>query len=86
MSRVIILTSFLAAIMLTFTVVPAFGAQMEFRMLPEEQNATATIKFQRTIFLEYEEGGNLQMSLEAKKHQPYSLQHQMKLETGLTII
>ena len=67
MSRVIILTSFLAAIMLTFTVVPAFGAQMEFRMLPEEQNATATIKFQRTIFLEYEEGGKLADELRGQK-------------------
>ena len=53
--------------MLTFTVVPAFGAQMEFRMLPEEQNATATIKFQRTIFLEYEEGGKLADELRGQK-------------------
>jgi hypothetical protein len=53
--------------MLTLTVVPAFGAQMEFRMLPEEQNATATVKFQRTIFLEYENGGQLADELIGKK-------------------
>ena len=53
--------------MLTLTVVPAFGAQMEFRMLPEEQNATATVKFQRTIFLEYENGGQLADELMGKK-------------------
>ena len=47
-------------------IVPAFGAQMEFRMLPEEQNATATIKFQRTVFLEYEEGGQLADELRGK--------------------
>jgi hypothetical protein len=53
--------------MLTLAVVPAFGAQMEFRMLPEEQNATATVKFQRTIFLEYENGGQLADELRGKK-------------------
>jgi len=40
---------------------------MEFRMLPEEQNATATVKFQRTIFLEYENGGQLADELMGKK-------------------
>jgi len=40
---------------------------MEFRMLPEEQNATATVKFQRTIFLEYENGGQLADELIGKK-------------------
>ena len=59
MSRAIVLTSFMAIIMFTMAIVPAFGAQMEFRMLPEEQNATATIKFQRTVFLEYAEGSEL---------------------------
>jgi hypothetical protein len=53
--------------MLTLTIVPAFGAQMEFRMLPEEQNATATVKFQRTIWLEYENGGQLADELRGKK-------------------
>ena len=36
-------------------------------MLPEEQNATATVKFQRTIFLEYENGGQLADELMGKK-------------------
>ena len=67
MSRAIVLTSFMAIIMFTMAIVPAFGAQMEFRMLPEEQNATATIKFQRTVFLEYEEGGQLADELRGKK-------------------
>ena len=56
----------MAIIMFTMAIVPAFGAQMEFRMLPEEQNATATIKFQRTVFLEYEEGGQLADELRGK--------------------
>ena len=53
--------------MLTLTVVPAFGAQMEFRMLPEDETGTVTVKFQRTIFLEYEEGGKLADELRGMK-------------------
>jgi len=53
--------------MLTLTVVPAFGAQMEFRMIPEDEIGTVTVKFQRTIFLEYEEGGQLADELRGLK-------------------
>ena len=53
--------------MLTLTVVPAFGAQMEFRMIPEDEIGTVTVKFQRTIFLEYEEGGKLADELRGMK-------------------
>ena len=53
--------------MLTLTVVPAFGAQMEFRMIPEDEIGTVTVKFQRTIFLEYEEGGKLADELRGLK-------------------
>ena len=57
MSRgTILASSFLIAMMLTLTVVPAYAAQMEFRMIPESETAEVTMKFQRTIFLEYEEG------------------------------
>ena len=55
--------------MLTLTVVPAFAAQMDIRMLPDEQEAVVTIKFQRTIFLEYEDGGKLAEELRGKKTQ-----------------
>ena len=53
--------------MLTLTIVPAFGAQMEFRMIPEDEIGTVTVKFQRTIFLEYEEGGQLADELRGLK-------------------
>ena len=55
--------------MLTLTVVPAFAAQMDVRMLPDEQEAIVTIKFQRTIFLEYEDGGKLADELRGKRTQ-----------------
>ena len=67
MPRTIILTSFLAVMMLTLTIVPAYAAQMEFRMLPEDETGTVTVKFQRTIFLEYEEGGQLANELRGMK-------------------
>ena len=67
MTRTIILASFLSVMMLTLTVVPAFGAQMEFRMIPEDEIGTVTVKFQRTIFLEYEEGGKLADELRGLK-------------------
>ena len=53
--------------MLTLTIVPAFGAQMEFRMIPEDEIGTVTVKFQRTVFLEYEEGGKLADELRGLK-------------------
>ena len=53
--------------MLTLTVVPAYAAQMEFRMIPESETAEVTMKFQRTIFLEYEEGGQLADELRGLK-------------------
>jgi len=53
--------------MLTLTVVPAYAAQMEFRMIPESETAEVTMKFQRTIFLEYEEGGKLADELRGMK-------------------
>ncbi|HJM14186.1 MAG TPA: hypothetical protein QF710_02085 [Candidatus Nitrosopelagicus sp.] len=67
MTRTIILASFLSVMMLTLTIVPAFGAQMEFRMIPEDEIGTVTVKFQRTVFLEYEEGGKLADELRGLK-------------------
>ncbi len=68
MSRgTILASSFLIAMMLTLTVVPAYAAQMEFRMIPESETAEVTMKFQRTIFLEYEEGGKLADELRGMK-------------------
>ena len=66
-TRTIILASFLSVMMLTLTIVPAFGAQMEFRMIPEDEIGTVTVKFQRTVFLEYEEGGKLADELRGLK-------------------
>jgi len=67
-SRVGILVASLAVIMLASTVGPAFAAQMEFRTWVEG-GATdeVEIKFQRTVILNYDEGGMLADELRGQK-------------------
>ena len=68
MSRVGILVASLAVIMLASTVGPAFAAQMEFRTWVEG-GATdeVEIKFQRTVILNYDDGGMLADELRGQK-------------------
>ena len=68
MSRTGILVASLAVIMLASTVGPAFAAQMEFRSwVTNEGTETAEIKFQRTVILNYDEGGMLADELRGQK-------------------
>ena len=68
MSRVGILVASLAVIMLASTVGPAFAAQMEFRTWVEG-GATdeVEIKFQRTVIINYDDGGMLTEELRGQK-------------------
>ena len=68
MSRVGILVASLAVIMLASTVGPAFAAQMEFRTWVEG-GATdeVEIKFQRTVIINYDEGGMIADELRGQK-------------------
>ena len=68
MSRAGILVASLAVIMLASTVGPAFAAQMEFRTWVEG-GATdeVEIKFQRTVILNYDDGGMLADELRGQK-------------------
>ena len=68
MSRAGILVASLAVIMLASTVGPAFAAQMEFRTWVQS-GATdeVEIKFQRTVILNYDEGGMLAEELRGQK-------------------
>ena len=68
MSRTGILVASLAVIMLASTVGPAFAAQMEFRTWVEP-GATdeVEIKFQRTVILNYDNGGMLADELRGQK-------------------
>ena len=68
MSRTGILVASLAVIMLASTVGPAFAAQMEFRSwVSSDSPETAEIKFQRTVILNYDEGGMLADELRGQK-------------------
>jgi hypothetical protein len=67
-SRTGILVASLAVIMLASTVGPAFAAQMEFRSwVSADSPETAEIKFQRTVILNYDEGGMLADELRGQK-------------------
>jgi hypothetical protein len=68
-SRTGILVASLAVIMLASTVGPAFAAQMEFRSWVGGQGdiETAEIKFQRTVIINYDEGGMLADELRGQK-------------------
>ena len=68
MSRTGILVASLAVIMLASTIGPAFAAQMEFRSwVSADSTETAEIKFQRTVILNYDEGGMLADELRGQK-------------------
>jgi len=58
-NKSLILAFSLAAIILSITITPAFGAQMDVRIDPTLSTTTAEIKYQRTVFIEYENGGQV---------------------------
>jgi len=68
-SRTGILVASLAVIMLASAVGPAFAAQMEFRSWVGVKGdiETAEIKFQRTVIINYDEGGMLADELRGQK-------------------
>ena len=68
MSRAGILIASLTVIMIASTVAPAFAAQMEFRTWVEPNSVDELeIKFQRTIIINYDEGGMLADELRGQK-------------------
>jgi len=67
-SRVTILVASLSVIMLASTVGPAFAAQMEFRTWVEAGAIEeAEIKFQRTVIINYDDGGMVADDLRGQK-------------------
>ena len=68
MSRAGIIIASLAVIMIASTVAPAFAAQMEFRTWVQPNSVDdVEIKFQRTIIINYDEGGMLADELRGQK-------------------
>jgi hypothetical protein len=67
-SRAGILIASLTVIMIASTVAPAFAAQMEFRTWVQSDSVDEVeIKFQRTVILNYDEGGMLADELRGQK-------------------
>src|SRR3989338_2733856 len=58
-SRAAVFTVLLSAILVVGTISPALAAQFEIRMNPEENFATGDMKYQKTVFIEYQEGGKI---------------------------
>ena len=68
MSRVTVLVASMAIIMLASTVGPAFAAQMEFRSwVGAGSIEEAEIKFQRTVIINYDDGGVVADDLRGQK-------------------
>ena len=68
MSRAGLLIASLAVIMIASTVAPAFAAQMEFRTWIESDSADEVeIKFQRTVIINYDDGGMIADELRGQK-------------------
>ena len=68
MSRAGILIASLTVIMIASTVAPAFAAQMEFRTWVQSDSVDEVeIKFQRTVIINYDEGGRLADDLRGQK-------------------
>ena len=68
MSRAGILIASLTVIMIASTIAPAFAAQMEFRTWVQSDSVDEVeIKFQRTIIINYDDGGMIADELRGQK-------------------
>jgi len=66
-SRSAIFTVLLSAILIVGTISPALAAQLEIRMNPEADFATGDMKYQKTVFIEYNDGGKIADQLRGKE-------------------
>lgn len=66
-SRVAIFSIILSSILIFGTISPAWAAQLEVRMSPDASEAPAQMKYQKTIFIEYDEGGQIADELRGKE-------------------
>jgi len=66
-SRAAVFTVLLSSILLVGTISPALAAQLEIRMNPEADFATGEMKYQKTVFIEYNDGGKIADQLRGKE-------------------
>ena len=66
-SRAAIFTLIVSIILVTSTFSPAWAAQLEIRMNPQADFATGEMKYQKTIFIEYNDGGKIAEEMRGKE-------------------
>ncbi|TFH03318.1 MAG: hypothetical protein E4G77_00645, partial [Nitrosopumilus sp.] len=67
MSRAVLLTVLLAGILVIGTSSPAWAAQMDARVNPNSEESFFKINYQKTVFIEYPDGGKLFDELHLKE-------------------
>lgn len=65
-SKVLILTFLVSILIVVGTTSSAFAAQLESRINPDNPSSSFEMKYQRTIFIEYPEGGDIADELRGK--------------------
>ena len=59
MTKGVVLTTLLAGLLVISTVAPAFAAQMEAQINPNNPESQFKINYQKTVFIEYPNGGQI---------------------------
>ena len=67
MSRALIFTVFLAALIVVGTSTPAWAAQLDARINPNNESSPFKMTYQNTVFIEYPNGGGLFDELQGKE-------------------
>ena len=67
MSRAVIMTVLLASLIVVSTSTPAWAAQLDARINPNADTSPFSMNYQRTVFIEYPDGGNLLDDLRGKE-------------------
>ena len=67
MSRTVIVTVMLAALIVASTSAPAWAAQMDARINPNSDSSPFSMNYQKTVFIEYPNGGDLFKELQGKE-------------------
>ena len=67
MSRTVIMTVLLATLIVASTSAPAWAAQMDARINPNTDSSPFSMNYQKTVFIEYPNGGDLFKELQGKE-------------------
>ncbi|KAG2473893.1 MAG: conserved exported protein of unknown function [Nitrosopumilales archaeon] len=65
MSKTVVFAFFVSMLIIFGTSFPAWAAQLDARINPDVNSSPVEIKYQRTVFIEYNEGGEIAGELRA---------------------